>query len=177
MGIGVLSMVLIYGIIERPTSNQFQVATSEVDSASTNSEQVASEIYVQVMGAVSKPGMYKMENGSRVNDLLQVAAAADYNQQCINLAQILVDEQNLYVPAKDEKCPQDTGINASGIVNINTADSYQLQTLSGIGEVKASNIIEYRKQNGTFETKEQLLNVDGISEGLLQSIADKIALS
>lgn len=177
IGIGLIIIVMIFASGVTSATDKYQIMTSEVVSELQTSETSTSEIYVQVTGAVNKPGMYKMKSGSRINDLLQVADGKSYNQQCINLAQKLVDEQNLYVPAKSEQCQLDSGINAMGIVNINTADVYELQTISGIGEAKANNIIEYRKQAGTFESKEQLLNVDGISEGLLQSITDKITLS
>lgn len=149
---------------------------SEIDSQVSASE-VSSQIYVQVTGAVDKPGLYPMESGERVNDLLNKAGVADYNPQCINLAQILVDEQNIYIPSSSEQCVETSSIDSSGIVNVNTASSYELETIPGIGEAKAKAIVEYREANGTFQTYQQLTAVEGISEGLLQSIQQYIKLS
>lgn len=173
IGVGIIAILIIYMLWSNTGDNEYQVIESEIAS----SEITTSEIYVQVSGAVDSPGMYQMQSGQRINDLLIKASASNYNQTCINLAQKLVDEQNLYVPKTDEQCTQTEAINSAGIVNINTATIYELQTLNGIGESKATAIIEYREREGTFESKEQLLNVDGISEKLLQSIIEQISLS
>ncbi len=153
-----------------------EVASQEISENNPITE-ASSAIVVQVQGAVTKPGIYEMTSDQRINDLLTVAEVKDYNQSCINLAQKLVDEQNLYVPAKDEKCVDDSSINSDGIVNINTANSLELQTLPGIGEAKANAIVEYRESNGTFQTVEDLTNVEGISDGLLANIQPQISLS
>lgn len=153
-----------------------EVASQEV-SESTSSTEPANNIVVQVQGAVAKPGIYEMTTDQRINDLLTVAEVKEYNSSCINLAQKLVDEQNLYVPAKNEKCINDESISTEGVVNINTANSLELQTLTGIGESKSNAIVEYRDQNGTFQDVHDLTNVDGISEGLLLDIQPQISLS
>ncbi len=150
---------------------------SQVPAEVSSTIEPDSKIVVQVQGAVSKPGIYEMTSGQRINDLLLIAEATDYNQSCINLAQKLVDEQNLYVPAKTEKCVEDSSITDDGIVNINTANSLELQTLPGIGEAKATAIVEYRDANGTFEDTDSLTEVEGISEGLLADIQPQISLS
>lgn len=157
----------------KPINYDVSSDISDVQSEQTEN----STIFVQVTGAVNEPGLYEMQSGDRINDLLASAGAEEYNSECINLAQKLVDEQNLYIPSKDEECKDDAAVSDNGVVNINTASSYELQTLSGIGEAKAMAIVEYRTENGTFESKEQLLQVEGISEGLLQSIEDSISLS
>ncbi|MDO4301131.1 MAG: helix-hairpin-helix domain-containing protein [Clostridia bacterium] len=64
----------------------------------------------------------------------------------------------------------------SFVININTADIYDLSALEGIGEKKALNIVEYRKKNGKFTDINELLNVDGIGEVLLEKIKDRITL-
>ena len=65
---------------------------------------------------------------------------------------------------------------SEGKININTADSETLQTLSGIGEVRAQAIIDYREQYGEFETVEDILKVSGIGEGTLEKIIDYITV-
>lgn len=65
---------------------------------------------------------------------------------------------------------------AAGLVNINTADSAELQTLTGIGEVKAQAIIDYRTQNGPFQTIEEIKNVSGIGDAIFNNIKDYITV-
>lgn len=179
-GVGGIIIIVIYIMwsSNQVASRQYQVINSETSSNQGISEAENQKIYVQIRGtAVGKPGMYEMMSGDRINDILEVAQVSDYNSECINLAQKLVDEQNLNIPKNDEKCSFDSAISDEGIVNINAASAYELQTLSGIGEAKATAIVEYRNQQGTFESKEDLLKVEGISEGLLQSISEDISLS
>ncbi len=65
---------------------------------------------------------------------------------------------------------------SEGKVNINTATSEELQTLDGIGEVKAQAIIDYRTENGPFQVPEDLLKVSGIGEATLDKIIDDITV-
>lgn len=65
---------------------------------------------------------------------------------------------------------------ASGKVNINTAESSELQTLSGVGESKAKKIIDYRQTNGPFKSIEDLANVSGIGEKTVESLRDSICI-
>lgn len=179
-GVGSVVIIVIYIMWSSKSvaSEQFQVINSETSSNQRISEVENQKIYVQVRGsAVGKPGMYEMMSGDRINDILEAAQVTNYNSECINLAQKLVDEQNLNIPKSGEECSLDSAVSDDGVVNINTASAYELQTLSGIGETKATAIVEYRNQHGTFESKEDLLNVEGISEGLLKSISEDIRLS
>lgn len=63
-----------------------------------------------------------------------------------------------------------------GKVNINTADSAQLQTLDGIGETRANAIISYRENYGRFQSIEDIMNVEGIKNGVFSKIKDKISV-
>ena len=66
------------------------------------------------------------------------------------------------------------GSGSGGLININTASREELMTLPGIGESKADAILEYRKTNGGFGTKEEIMNITGIKEGVYSKIEDKI---
>ena len=64
-----------------------------------------------------------------------------------------------------------------GKVNLNTASEEELQTLSGIGETRAKSIIEYRENNGGFQSIEDLMKVEGIKEGVFEKIKDRITVN
>ena len=61
-------------------------------------------------------------------------------------------------------------------MNINTADAAELAQLPGIGEVLAQRIVDYRRVHGRFTAAEQLANVEGIGEGKLEAILERITI-
>ena len=78
---------------------------------------------------------------------------------------------------KNDACYKDTDNQPSNFkININTASVDELKTLSGIGEVKAKAIVEYRKVKGKFKTIEDIKEVNGISESLFEKIKDNITV-
>ena len=147
------------------------------------------EIYVvHICGAVRNPGVYQMNAGSRVYQVIDEAgglcedAAGDY----LNQADILKDGMKIYVPTKAEA--EESGSNnwqsqvipvtedETPLVNINTANEELLCTLSGVGSSRAKSIIAYREKNGVFQKIEDIMNVEGIKEGLFQKIRDSITV-
>ena len=148
-------------------------------------ETVPSEIIVHVVGAVKSPGVYVLEEGSRVYDALYLAggAADDADLRQINLAALLQDAMQIIVPYDGEEvaqvfvfaggsAPAQTvpGQSASGLVNINLASSAELQTLPGIGPVLADAIIGFRETHGMFRTVEELINVPRIGPATLERL-------
>lgn len=149
------------------------------------------EIYAHICGAVISPGVYRTVSGARVCDLIKLAgglsenAAGDY----INQAQPVTDGQRVYIPTTKEtenftaselmsgndKMAKEAG-EASGLVNINTADAEALMTLPGIGQSKANSIINYRNSNGNFKAIEELMNIPGIKEGVFNQISSNITV-
>lgn len=144
------------------------------------------KIAVHVCGQVKKPGVYELKAGTRVSDAIEAAggltgkAAGDF----INQAQKLVDEEQLYVPSKDEvkdspkQLQHVTGYEDSdlknSLININQASREELMTLPGIGEAKADMIITYRDEHGRFATIEEIKNISGIKDGVYNKICDLI---
>lgn len=142
-------------------------------------------IVVYVCGQVKCPGVYTLRPGARKAEAIQMAGGFTKNacQEQMNLAEKVVDEEQIVVLSKKEAEDQKAGeIEAKAEqdnredtrVNINTADISVLQTLPGIGESKAERIIEYREQNGAFQTIEDIMKVDGIKEGSYEKIKDLI---
>ncbi len=169
-------------------------AEKEGENSSPENGQEQEEIFVDVCGAVARPGVYGMPPESRVFQAIEMAggflpeAAGSY----INQAQPLSDGQQIYVPTKEEAQEKELpapGTEAPGTdqepeegrdeqekVNLNTADSAALQTLNGIGEAKAEAILAYREEHGAFSSIEEIMNVPGIKESTFSNIKDKIAV-
>lgn len=152
---------------------------AEKTELSTTQETV---IFVDVKGAVKNPGVYQMKVGDRVKDALEAAGGLteEADSQKVNLAKRLEDQMVIVVPKVGEEAEEiPAGATSKeeakeGKVNINTATVEELKTLKGVGEKKAEAIIEYRKKNGSFQTKEDLMKVRGIGKKLFESFQERI---
>lgn len=159
-------------------------AAEEEHKAETTSD----EIYVQIEGAVEKPGVYRLPADSRVFSLIEKAGGLKKEAASseINQAELLTDGQKLTVLTKKQlEAQKDSGSKSdntssealdSGKVDINRADSSQLTTISGIGPSKAEAIIAYRQENGPFKKIEDITKVSGIGDATYQKIKDKITV-
>ena len=151
----------------------------EKTEVSTTQETV---IFVDIKGAVKNPGVYQMKVGDRVKDALDAAGGLteEADSQKVNLAKRLEDQMVIVVPKVGEEAEAiPAGVTSKetskeGKVNINTATVEELKTLKGVGEKKAEAIIEYRKKNGSFKTKEDLMKVRGIGKKLFESFEERI---
>ena len=123
-----------------------------------------------------------MKAGDRVKDALEAAGGLteEADSQKVNLAKRLEDQMVIVVSKVGEEAEEipagETRKEATkeGKVNINTATVEELKTLKGVGEKKAEAIIEYRKKNGSFQTKEDLMKVRGIGKKLFESFQERI---
>jgi competence protein ComEA len=142
-------------------------------------------IEVYITGAVMQPGVYEMQDGDRVVDLLYKAGgqAPDANIEAINLAVRLHDEDQVVVPRAGQaagsvtngQSSQVAGItNGGGLININTASAGELDALPGIGEVYSQRIVESRAANGLFASPDDLVNRQIIPRGTYDKIRDMI---
>jgi len=145
-------------------------------------------IVVHVTGAVPRPGVYALAQGSRVQDAISAAGGflADAEKGGINLARALEDGEQLDIPYAagaspvigTEIPPLGLTVPASSaeLININTASQSELETLPGIGRSTAQKIIQYREQNGPFVNAEDIVNVSGIGPGTYERIKDLITV-
>jgi competence protein ComEA len=138
-------------------------------------------LIVDVAGAVRKPGVYEFAEGERVVDAIERAGGpmpkADVSS--LNLAAMLVDGTQILVPKAGPAVAGVPGAapgSSNGLVNINSASATELETLSGIGEVLAGTIVEYRDQNGPFASVDDLLDVSGIGPATLEEIRDQVTV-
>jgi competence protein ComEA len=153
------------------------VAASHPTGSGTNPD----SIVVHVTGWVARPGLVRVADGSRVGDVLAAAGGVRPGAalEAVNLAETLVDGQQVVVPGPGQAVPgpQGTGPDGSGgPIRLNTATARQLEDLPGVGPVLADRIVAHRETNGSFETVEDLLEVSGIGESKLASIRDMVVV-
>ena len=192
--------IIIYYYINSTKSiyeNNADISFSEENEVETNEiEEIKEKIVVHITGAVQNNGIVKVDEDSRINDVVEAAGGLteDADLDRVNLAYKVEDGQKIYIPRKEEakenteenieneeinnnEIISDTsgeGVienenteNYTTLVNINTAD---------IGESTTTKIIEYRKQNGKFKTIEDIKNVSGIGDAKFNSIKDFICI-
>ena len=127
----------------------------------------AAEIKVYVTGAVASPGVYAVEAGSRLEH--------DADPEAVNLAARVEDEQHWHVPRTGERAaPSPARGQASAKIDLNSATASELETLPGIGTVKAQSILDYRQANGPYSSVDDLLAVSGIGPATVESIRDLV---
>ncbi|WP_413539611.1 helix-hairpin-helix domain-containing protein [Aerococcus viridans] len=170
------------------------------EESKTNANSAANETwYVDIKGAIKVPQVVPVTPGMRVHDVVEMAGGVtgEADQSQVNLAQLVTDQMVIYVPKVGEEVSPSTealvadsqvtesavsessGDATSGgdLVNINTADTTMLQTLSGIGEKRAADIINYRETNGLFETVDDLDQVSGIGEKTMEKLRPLITVN
>jgi competence protein ComEA len=171
----------------KPTSD---VETDAKSSASNNIEaeketESKKLICVYICGEVQTPGVYQVEEGARMYQVVELAGGILETgaQNYLNLAESVTDGQKVVVPTIEEASQLETvqvdstkEESSSKYININTADEATLDSLPGIGASKAKNIIAYRESNGGFKSVEELMQIEGIKEGVYNKIKDMITV-
>lgn len=140
------------------------------------------KISAYVSGQVKNISVVELEDTGNLKLVDAVNLAGGLTEQAdtsaVNLAEPLTDGQHIHIPTKEiflqpQNFPAAT---SSDIININTADADQLIKLKGIGPALAQRIIEYREQNGAFNSIDEIKNVRGIGDKKFSDIKDKIAI-
>lgn len=148
-------------------------------------EQSVYKLPIFICGEVNNPGVYEVDSTSLINDVLIEAGGFtdEANRDVINLAKVVSPNEQIYIPKVGEEI--DKTLNSydnvernegPSRININTADTTELENLPGIGKVKADQIVSYRKENGLFKSQEELKNVSGIGEKTYQSLQEHITI-
>jgi competence protein ComEA len=136
---------------------------------------------VQVVGAVHRPGVYRMSGKERVDDAVRRAGGATTRADLagINLAAKVNDGQQVVVPVRGAApAAAAAGAGAGGApgqpLNLNAASAEQLDQLDGVGPATAQKIVAYRQQHGGFRSVSELDQVPGIGEKKLAALRDKV---
>lgn len=195
--------VVIYYLMQ--DEGEDYIDFEELDSITENIENIVQnevieeipKIVVHVSGEVINTGVISLDEGARLIDAINKAGGltekADISK--VNLAYVLEDAQKIYIPSIDDKEEEmyilegsgDTEIVTSSgsieskkeeklMVNINTANAIELSQLPGIGNSTALKIINYRNENGNFNSIDDIKNVSGIGDAKFNKIKDNICV-
>lgn len=166
---------------------------SAAGAPGTEATATAASVTVHVVGAVHRPGVYALAEGSRVRDALAAAGGCvgDAMLEAVNLARILADGEQVRIPTAEEVAagaiadatggsaapgaPSRPGA-AGGKVNLNAASVAELDTLPGVGPSTAQKIVDDRTANGPFKRIEDLMRVSGIGEKKFESLKDYVSV-
>jgi competence protein ComEA len=171
-------------VASRPGGAGFDVPTAAPEATPS-----PATLFVDVAGAVRRPGVYELDAGLRVIDAIRAAGGERSNAVLVglNLAAPLADGTQILVPERSpagRSQPAGSAAGATGAVgggppatvNVNTADATALQELPGIGEVLSQAIIDYRTENGPFASVDELEDVSGIGPATLADIRDLVSV-
>ena len=142
-------------------------------------------LMVHLSGAVKREGVYKLAQGDRLLDAVNLAGGALPNADlsAINLAEIAKDGEKIVVPVKPTAIAGGSGDQGNGgpgtlvgKVNINSADEKSLDSLPGVGPSTAKAIVEYRRTNGPFNRIEQIMEIPRFGKSKFERIKDRITV-
>lgn len=155
-------------------------------------ETISEEIYVDISGCITNPGVYKLRDNQRIIDAIDIAGGLcpDAETSNINFAKKLFDEMKIYIRKVGEtnnemssdfnndleNITNNFETNDSGKININTANKEQLMKLPGIGDKRAIEIINYR-ENKKFRNIEDIKNISGIGDKTFEKIKELIIVN
>ena len=153
------------------------------------------KIIIYITGEIQKEGVYELKENSRISDAIEMAGGLkeDADIEDINLAQVLEDENKIYIPNKNIKKDNKNNMSKNTTettkkentmtqniqntkININTATQTELETLPGIGPSIALKIVNYRKEKGKFKNIQDIKNVNGIGDSKFNKIKDLIKI-
>lgn len=163
---------------------------SDSDGKKIGQSETPAEYAVYICGAVKHPGVYRFTEAARVCDVVEAAGGFTQNaaEASVNQARYITDGEQIEIVSrkqwkKNRRQSLDTASDGlqtaardDGKININTATEAELMTLSGVGQSKAKAIIDYRTQNGTFASVQDIMQVPGIKEGVYNQIKDSITV-
>jgi competence protein ComEA len=179
----IVGAIVVLGLLllgSRLLNRSHAAASPPIPTATSTSPTTAAELYVDVVGAVRRPGLYRLPQAARIADAVRTAGGPTRKAQLelVNLAAPLADGEQVVVPRRGAAAAaKASGASGpiSGPIHLSTATAEQLDTLPGIGPVTAQKIIDYRQQHGGFSSVEELDAVPGIGPARLQQLEGLVA--
>jgi competence protein ComEA len=181
---GCLALLLFVGskLLARP---QPSAGLAPPVAPPTQTAAAPTVVVIDVVGAVRRPGLYRLQQGARIADAVARAGGATTKADLalINLAAPLADGEQVVVPKRGAVAPPavpsgvggSAGVPSSGPVHLSTATLEQLDSLPGIGPVTAQKILDYRQKHGAFTSADELDAVPGIGPARLDQLKDLVA--
>lgn len=171
--------------LEKNTGETGELCVTEALSATETEEPDGAKkektCLVYVCGAVVSPGVYELDDGSRIYEAVELAGGfmEEAAEDALNLAESVTDGQMIRIPTEEEqeavgRQGAEADSAADGKLDLNRADVAALMELPGIGQSKAEAIVGYREEHGPFSQAEDLMKVEGIKEGVFDKIKDRI---
>lgn len=170
IGVAVIGIALVAAGVVWDSQTKTQAISSPANAREVEaSTQSPSLVVVHVSGAVTKPGLVRLDEGARVIDAIEAAGgAADESAiHQLNLARPVMDGEHIVVPRAGETVEQG-GID--GPISLSRSSAERLQELPGVGPAIAERIIRWREENGPFRALEDVLAVSGIGEATLEQL-------
>jgi len=197
---GVVAIVVLW-LILRPTEAPIEASIPLVTLPVSSTTSVPTYVTVHVAGAVKSPGVYRLALMARIVDAVNAAGGptSDADLERINLAQVLVDTEQVFIPGRAARSvtptvaprhrptttiatpntpgQQGTPQAHSSLIHLNTATDSELDVLPGVGPATAKAIVDYRTTQGKFSRVEDLLNVPGIGPAKLAALRDLVTVA
>ena len=175
LALGALALVLLYAGGKLLTGG----GSSEAVQLAPVRASPAPAVVVHVVGAVRRPGLYRLRHGTRIADAVTRAGGAKPKADLalVNLAAPVVDGQQIVVPARAPAGARPAAATdaAVGPVRLNTATLEQLDALPGVGPVTAQKILDYRQKHGAFSSVDDLDAIPGIGPARLEQLRDLVS--
>lgn len=186
----VMTNVYIVTRYNNQKEEAFLIVDHEVEENKVYTEEMSAEtivvedVPVYICGQVASPGVYYMKP-TAILEMCVVQAGGfltEADRTAVNLARVIIPNEKIYIPKIGEKIDKtdhsyensNEAPNGQKLININEADKERLKLLPGIGDVKAEQIISYRRTQGPFKTKEGIKQVNGIGEKTYSQIEQMI---
>ncbi|MEX0675028.1 MAG: helix-hairpin-helix domain-containing protein [Gaiellaceae bacterium] len=177
-----LLVVLALGgrLLARPGGTADALPVEPVAVAEATERASPEQVVVHVVGAVRSPGLYRLDDGSRVADALALAGGTTRKADltAVNLAALLLDGTQIVVPKVGPGPAAASGTDASGApagpIRLNSATVEELQEIPGVGPVTAQQIVAFREQNGPFRSVDELDAVPGIGPKRLEQMRELV---
>lgn len=183
LGVGAViaaSIFLINGVTSGPSEKVAVSAELPADQVVVK----AATIYVHIVGEIVAPGIYELDSGARIVDVIFAAGgfSEKADQASVNLAREVTDGEQVVVfrvgqaPSSTMGGAGSTLSSGESLISLNRGSQAELEQLPGVGPALAARIIDWRTANGGFKKKEDLLNISGIGDKLFAGIKNEVTL-